>query len=86
MKGAKNKMYKIIGNFFDVGISRECDSPDYAIGVFMSYVQKAMTYTNVYNIPDAIDEAIEVSRDVYTNDLPHYHKINSDMWLELSKE
>ena len=52
----------------------------------MSYVQKAMTYTDVYNVPNAIDEAIEVSRDVYTNDLPHYHEINSDMWLELSKE
>ena len=79
-------MYKIVGNFFDEEISRECNSPDYAIGVFMSYVQKAMTYTDVYNVPDAIDEAIEVSRDVYTNDLPHYHEINSDMWLELSKE
>ena len=79
-------MYKIIGKFFDDEISRECNSPDYAIGVFMSYVQKAMTYTNVYNVPDAIDEAIEVSRDVYNNDLPHYHKLTDDMWLELRKE
>ena len=27
-------MYKIIGKFFDEGIERECDTPDYAIGVF----------------------------------------------------
>ena len=79
-------MYKIIGKFFEEDIERECKTHDYAIGVFMSYVQKAMAYTDVYNVPDAIDEAIEVSRDVYTNHLPHYHKINSDMWLELSKE
>ena len=33
-------MYKIIGKFFDEDIERECDTPDYAIGVFMAYVQK----------------------------------------------
>ena len=79
-------MYKIIGKFFDEDIERKCKTPDYAIGVFMSYVQKAMAYTDVYNVPDAIDEAIEVSRDVYTNDLPHYHELTGDMWLELRKE
>ena len=79
-------MYKIIGKFFDEDIERKCKTPDYAIGVFMSYVQKAMAYTDVYNVPDAIDEAIEVSRDVYTNDLPHYHELTNNMWLELRKE
>ena len=33
-------MYKISGKFFDEDIERECNSPDYAIGVFMAYVQK----------------------------------------------
>ena len=79
-------MYKIIGNFFDEEISRECNSPDYAIGVFMAYVQKGMRYTDSYTSSDAIDEAIDVTRDVYTNDLPHYHELTNDMWLELSKE
>ena len=79
-------MYKIIGKFFDEDIERECKTPDYAIGVFMSYAQKGMRYADSYTSSDAIDEAIEVSRDVYTNDLPHYHEINSDMWLELRKE
>ena len=79
-------MYKIIGNFFDEEISRECNSPDHAIGVFMAYVQKGMRYTDSYTSSDAIDEAIDVSRDVYTNDLPHYHELTSDIWLELSKE
>ena len=32
------------------------------------------------------DEAIDVSRDVYTNGLPHYHELTNDMWLELRKE
>ena len=27
-------MYKIVGKFFDEDIERECNSPDYAIGVF----------------------------------------------------
>ena len=79
-------MYKIVGNFFDEEINRECDTPDYAIGVFMAYVQKGMRYTDSYTSSDAIYEAIDVSRDVYTHDLPHYHKITNDMWLELRKE
>lgn len=79
-------MYKIIGKFFDEDIERKCNSPDYAIGVFMSYVQKGMRYTDVYNVPDAIDEAIEVSRDVYNNDLPHYHELTANMWLEIEIE
>ena len=79
-------MYKIIGNFFDDEISRECSSPDYAIGVFMAYVQRGMQYTDSYTSSDAIDEAIDLSRDVYTDYLPHYHELNSDMWLELRKE
>ena len=79
-------MYKIIGNFFDEEISRECNSPDYAIGVFMAYVQKGMRYTDSYTSSDAIDEAIDVSRDVYNNGLPHYHELTNNMWLELRKE
>ena len=79
-------MYKIIGKFFDEDIERECNSHDYAIGVFMAYVQKGMRYTDSYTSSDAIEEAIDVSRDVYTNDLPHYHQLTGDMWLELSKE
>lgn len=84
MKGAK--MYKIVGNFFDEEINRECDTPDYAIGVFMAYVQKGMRYTDRYTSSDAIYEAIDVSRDVYKNDLPHFHELTEDMWLELRKE
>ena len=79
-------MYKIIGKFFDEAIERECDTPDYAIGVFMAYVQKGMRYTDSYTSSDAIDEAIDVSRDVYNNGLPHYHELTGDMWLELRKE
>ena len=79
-------MYKIIGKFFDEDIERECKTPDYAIGVFMAYVQKGMRYTDSYTSSDAIDEAIDVSRDVYNNGLPHYHELTGDMWLELRKE
>ena len=79
-------MYKIVGNFFDEEINRECDTPDYAIGVFMAYIQKGMRYTDSYTASDAIDEAVEVSRDVYTNYLPHYHELTKEMWLELRKE
>lgn len=79
-------MYKIVGNFFDEEINRECATPDYAIGVFMAYIQRGMQYTDSYTASDAIDEAIEVSRDVYTNGLPHYHELTNDMWLELRKE
>ena len=79
-------MYKISGKFFDEEINGECDTPDYAIGVFMAYVQKGMRYTDSYTASDAIDEAIYVSRDVYTHDLPHFHQLSDDMWLELSKE
>ena len=78
-------MYKIIGKFFDGDIERECDTPDYAIGVFMAYVQKGMRYTDSYTSSEAIDEAIDVSRDVYNNDLPHFHQLTDDMWLELRK-
>ena len=52
----------------------------------MAYVQKGMRYTDSYTSNDAIDEAIDVSRDVYTNGLPHFHELTDDMWLELSKE
>ena len=79
-------MYKIVGNFFDEDINRECDTPDYAIGVFMAYVQKGMRYTDSDTSSDAIDEAIDVSRDVYSNDLPHYHKLTANMWLEIEIE
>ena len=79
-------MYKIIGNFFDKEINRECDTPDYAIGVFMAYVQKGMRYTDSYTSSDAIYEAIELSRDVYTHDLPHFHQLTNDMWLEIEIE
>ena len=79
-------MYKIIGKFFDVDIARECKTPDYAIGVFMAYVQKGMRYTDSYTSSDAIYEAVEVSRDVYTNGLPHYHQLTDDMWLEIEIE
>lgn len=79
-------MYKIIGKFFDEDIERECKTPDYAIGVFMAYVQKGMRYTDSYTSSGAIDEAISVSRDVFKNDLPHYHELTEDMWLELRKE
>ena len=79
-------MYKIIGQFYDEEINRECYTTDYAIGVFMAQVQRGMQYTDSYTASDAIDEAIDVSRDVYTNDLPHYHELTEDMWLELRKE
>lgn len=79
-------MYKIIGKFFDEKFNRECDTPDYAIGVFMAYVQRGMQCTDNYTTSNAIDEAIDVSRDVFTNDLPHYHELTEDMWLELRKE
>ena len=79
-------MYKIIGKFFEEDIERECKTPDYAIGVFMTYVQRGMQYTDNYTASDAIDEAICVSRDVYTHDLPHYHELTNDMRLELRKE
>ena len=79
-------MYKIIGKFYDEEINRECDTLDYAVGVYMAYIEKGMQYTDSYTASDAIDEAISVSRDVYNNDLPHFHEINSDMWLELRKE
>lgn len=79
-------MYKIVGRFFDEDINRECDTPDYAIGVFMAYVQRGMQYTDNYTTSNAIDEAIDVSRDVYTNDLPHYHELTANMWLEIEIE
>ena len=79
-------MYKIVGKFFDEDIERECKTPDYAIGVFMAYVQKGMRYTDSYTSSEAIDEAIDVSRDVQAPDLPHFHQLTDDMWLELSKE
>lgn len=79
-------MYKIIGQFYDEEINREATDANYAIGVFMALVQRGMQYTDSYTASDAIDEAIDVSRDVYTNDLPHYHELTEDMWLELRKE
>ena len=79
-------MYKIMGKFFEEDIERECKTPDFAIGVFMAYVQRGMQYTDNYTASDAIDEAIDVSRDVYTHDLPHYHELTNNMWLELRKE
>ena len=79
-------MYKIIGQFYDEEINREATDANYAIGVFMALVQRGMQYTDSYTASDAIDEAIDVSRDVYTNDLPHYHELTEDMWLELRRE
>ena len=79
-------MYKIIGKFFEEDIKKESKTNDYAIGVFMTYVQKGMRYTDSYTSSDAIDEAIDVSRDVYNNGLPHYHELTNNMWLELRKE
>lgn len=79
-------MYKIIGKLFDEDINRECYTPDYAIDVFMAYVQRGMQYTDSYDASDAIDEAVNITKDVYTNDLPHYHELTEDMWLELRKE
>ena len=78
-------MYKIVGKFYDEEINREATDANYVIGVFMAYVQKGMRYTDSYTSSDAIDEAIDVSRDVYTNDLPHFHQLTDDMWLELRK-
>ena len=79
-------MYKIIGNFYGDDINRECYTSDYAIDVFMAQVQRGMQYTDSYDASDAIDEAVNITKDVYTNDLPHYHELTEDMWLELSKE
>ena len=79
-------MYKIVGKFFDEDINRGCDTPDYAIGVFMALVQRGMQYTDSYDASDAIDEAVNITKDVYTNDLPHYHELTEDMWLELRGE
>ena len=79
-------MYKIVGSFFDEEINREATDANYAIGVFMAQVQKGMQYTDNYTASDAIDEAIDVSRDVYTHDLPHFHQLTDDMWLELRTE
>ena len=79
-------MYKIIGQFYDEEINREATDANYAIGVFMALVQRGMQYTDSYTASDAIDEAIDVTTGVYKNDLPHYHEINSEMWLELRKE
>lgn len=79
-------MYKIVGRFYDEDIDRECDTPDYAIGVFMALVQRGMRYTDSYTASDAIDEAIDVTTDVYKNDLPHFHELTEDMWLELRRE
>ena len=79
-------MYKIVGKFYDEEINREATDANYAIGVFMAQVQRGMQYTDAYDASDAIDEAIDVSRDVYTHDLPHYHELTNDMWLELRKE
>ena len=74
-------MYKIVGKFCDEDIERECDTPDYAIGVFMAQVQRGLSYTDNYTASDAIDEAIDVSRDVYTHDLPHYFLfVNNFLW------
>ena len=79
-------MYKIVGKFYGEDVAREATDANYAIGVFMALVQRGMQYTDAYDANDAIDEAIDVSRDVYTDYLPHYHELNSDMWLELRKE
>lgn len=79
-------MYKIVGRLYDEEISREATDANYAIGIFMALVQRGMQYTDSYDASDAIEEAIEVSRDVYTNYLPHYHELNSEIWLELRKE
>ena len=79
-------MYKIIGQFYDEEINREATDANYAIGVFMALVQRGMQYTDNYTASDAIDEAIDVSRDVYTHDLPHFHQLTDDMWLELRRE
>ena len=79
-------MYKIVGKFYDEDVAREATDANYAIGVFMALVQSGMQYTDSYDASDAIDEAIDVSRDVYTNDLPHYRELTDGMWLELRKE
>ena len=79
-------MYRIVGKFYDEEINREATDANYAIGVFIAQVQRGMQYTDSYTSSDAIDEAIDLSRDVYTDYLPHYHELNSDMWLELRKE
>ena len=79
-------MYKIIGQFYDEEINREATDANYAIGVFMALVQRGMQYTDSYDASDAIDEAVNISKDVYTNDLPHYHELTEDMWLELRGE
>ena len=79
-------MYTIVGKFYDEEINRECDTPDYAIGVFMALVQRGMQYTDSYTASDAIDEAVNVTTDVYKNDLPHYHELSNDMCLELRRE
>ena len=79
-------MYRIVGRLYDEEINREATDANYAIGVFMALVQRGMQYTDSYDASDAIEEAIEVSRDVYTNYLPHYHELNSEMWLELRRE
>ena len=79
-------MYKIVGKFYDENIDREASEAHYAVGVFMALVQRGMQYTDSYDASDAVDEAIDLSRDVYSDYLPHYHELNSDMWLELRKE
>lgn len=79
-------MYRIVGRLYDEDINREATDAKYAIGVFMALVQRGMQYTDSYDASDAVEEAIDLSRDVYTNYLPHYHEINSEMWLELRKE
>lgn len=79
-------MYKIVGKFYDEEINRESPCADYAISVYMAYIHNGMQYTDAYDALDVIDEAISVSMDVFKNDLPHFHELTEDMWLELRKE
>lgn len=69
-------MYKIVGNFHGEKINEVYATPEYAIGVYLAYVEKWM--------PSKFSaEAVRAGKDVFNNNFSHQLKMNNDVWLEL---
>ena len=75
-------MYKIVGNFHGEKINDVYVTSSYAIGVYMAYIEKYMQCTK----SEFSAEAINASRDVFSNNFPHQLKLSDDACIKITIE
>ena len=72
-------MYKIIGRLHGKKINDVYATPAYTIGAYMAYIEKYMQCPK----SEFSAEAISVSKNVFSNNLPHQLKLSDDACIKI---